>query len=158
MNLKKYCLLFGCLLLMARLTSAQSKSIPNHYPALKLIEPTGYTQSARNLTGKNILFLYFPDCDHCQREGAAIAQHASAFNNYQVWFISTAPHEENQKFAQTYRLATHKNFHFVRTEMQDVLTNYGSIPTPSVYIYNTEKKLTHSFKGETRIEEIIKAL
>ncbi|MBS1486552.1 MAG: redoxin domain-containing protein [Bacteroidetes bacterium] len=137
---------------------AQSKPTPNEYPMMKLIEFTDFAHAARDLTGKNILILYLPDCDHCQREGAAIAQHAAAFKNYQVWFISTATHENNWKFAQTYKLAANKNFHFVRTEAEDIFHSLGSIPTPSVYIFNEAKKLVRSFKGETKIEEILKAL
>lgn len=130
----------------------------NDYPAMKLIEPTGFVHSAKLLTGKNILILYFPDCDHCQREAAEIGKHIKAFTYYQVWFISIASHQDNARFAKDYQLAQHKNFHFVRTDAGDIYRNFGNLPTPSFFIYSAGRQLVKSFKGETTIEEILKAL
>ncbi len=81
-----------------------------------------------------------------------------AFEGYQVYFISTASFTDIDRFAKDYKLTGHANIHFVRTEMPDVTNNFGPIPTPSAYVYSSEKKLLKAFKGETKVEEIIKHL
>lgn len=132
--------------------------VVNEYPYMTLVHLNGAQQMTHELTGRNILILYFPDCDHCQREATEISSHLKAFENYTLWFISTATFEENEKFARDYKLVGHDNIHFVRTEMQDVMSNFGSIPTPSVYIFSEDRKFVKAFNGETKIEEIIKFL
>lgn len=130
----------------------------NEYPSMNLIMPDGSVRSARNLPAKSILVIYFPDCDHCQREASAISNHLKAFDNYYLWFISTASYADIQRFSIQNKLMGHNKVYFVRTETQDVLSNFGGIPTPSVFIYSSEKKLVKAFKGETKIEEILKHL
>ncbi len=127
----------------------------NEYPYLRLIMTDGSVRTARELPTKSVLLIYFPDCDHCQREAKEISSHAAAFESYQVYFISTAPFTDIERFAKDYKLTGYANIHFVRTEMPDVVNNFGAIPTPSVYVYSSEKKLIKAFKGETKIEEII---
>ncbi len=130
----------------------------NAYPFLRLISADGSSRSARDLTSKNILIIFFPDCDHCQREAKEISNHLKAFADYQVWFISTASFIDIDRFAKDYKLNDQANLHFVRTEIPDVLNNFGTIITPSLYIYSAEKKLVKAFKGETKIEEILRSL
>lgn len=128
------------------------------YPNMNLVFPDGSVRSSLNLPPKSILVFYFPDCDHCQREGADIAKHLAAFKNYHVWFITPASFAEIQQFAMVYKLIGFDYVHFVRTEARDITNNYGGIQTPSLYIYSKEKKLVKSFNGETKVEEIIKFL
>jgi len=72
--------------------------------------------------------------------------------------MSVVPFEEIKSFAIQYKLVGYDYVHFVRTEPKDITSNYGGIPTPSVYIYSQEKRLVKAFNGETKIEEIIKHL
>jgi len=131
---------------------------PNELPDLPLTIANGEVQSARELPGNSILIIYFPDCDHCQREAQAISSNLMAFASRPLWFITSASQPEIDKFADTYRLAGHTNIHFARTDMRDVVRNFGSIPTPSVYLYSPDKRLVKAFKGETPIDEIMRAL
>ncbi len=134
------------------------KPAVNDYPNMKLIMADGSMREARELTTKSIFIIYFPDCDHCQREAKDISSHLQWFENYQLYFIATAPFKDIDQFAKDYQLTNHTNINFVRTTMPEVLNNFGAIPTPSVYIYSSEKRLVKAFIGETKVEEIIKYL
>lgn len=138
--------------------SVKSWQRVSDYPNMNLIMDNGSVKNAKELSGKSILIIYFPDCDHCQREATAISSHGKSFEKYSVWFISTASFTNIQQFAKDYKLAGFANFHFVRTETKDILSSFGSISTPSVYIYSYDKQLVKAFNGETKIEEIIKYL
>ena len=137
---------------------APAKVLINQLPNLKLFGVDGSVNYSRELNGKNVLVLYNPDCDHCQREAKEIRTQLKAFENYTVWFVSSDNFESINGFAKDYDLAGHANVHFARTEVMEVINNFGAIATPSVYIYSEERQLIRAINGETRIEEIIKYL
>jgi peroxiredoxin len=135
-----------------------AKILVNQLPNLKLLGADGSVNYSRELSGKNVLVLYNPDCDHCQREAKEIRTQIDAFQNYTVWFVSSDNFENIGRFAKDYDLVGHANVHFVRTEVMEVINNFGSIATPSVYIYSDERQLIKAINGETPIEDIVKYL
>jgi peroxiredoxin len=135
-----------------------AKILVNQLPDIKLVGIDGSVQYARELTGKNVLVLFNTDCDHCQREAKEIRNQIKAFESYSVWFVASDSFENMKDFAKTYDLLDQPNVRFARTEIMEVINNFGAISTPSVYIYSDERQLIKSINGETRIEEIIKYL
>lgn len=130
----------------------------NDLPAMPVSLLSGESINLKTLTGKTVLVLFFPDCDHCQREAQAIEKNLAAFDSYQIYFVSSATPEELTAFAQAYQLADKANVHFGTTTSEYVLANFGAISTPSIYIYSAEGKKVTSFNGETAIEVILKYL
>jgi peroxiredoxin len=112
----------------------------------------------KEVEDKTILVLFQPDCDHCQREAADIEENLVKFEEYQLYFLSNASIPELQQFANTYKLNNAPNVHFGTTPAEYIIQNFGSIPTPSLYIYSKDGKLVNEFKGETPIENILKEL
>ena len=137
---------------------APARILVNQLPNLKLLGMDGSVNYSRELNGKNVLVLYNPDCDHCQREAKEIRTRIEAFEAYTVWFVSSDNFENIGQFAKDYDLVGYANVHFARTEVMEVINNFGAIATPSVYIYSDERQLIKAINGETRIEEIIKYL
>ncbi len=137
---------------------APARILVNQLPNLKLLGVDGSVNYSRELNGKNVLVLYNPDCDHCQREAKEIRTQIEAFQNYTVWFVSSDNFENIGRFAKDYDLVGRANVLFVRTEVMEVINNFGAIATPSVYIYSDERQLVKAINGETRIEEILKYL
>ena len=130
---------------------------PPNLPNMPLTTTEGANLNAQALEGKVILVLFQPDCDHCQRGAEAIHEHLNDFDEYTLYFITTAPLADIQQFAKDYQLSEAENVVFAATELQPILDNFGSIPTPSMYIYSG-KKLLKALEGETPIEEIVEAL
>lgn len=136
-------------------TSAKQQ---NEYPDLTLrLVNSGEEVSARSLQGNNLFFLFQPDCDHCQEEAAQVEQRLKDFKDYTLYFISSAPVEQIEAFANTYKLSDKENVKFAWTSTEGVLNYYGAIRTPSVYIYS-DGKLKGSFNGQTDIQNILNAL
>lgn len=129
----------------------------NEYPDLVLSFSDGEKLSAKTLKGNNIFILFQPDCDHCQHEAVEIGQRLNEFKDYTLYFISSSPMEQIMKFAKDFDLASKKNVRFAWTTNESVLTYYGSIPTPSIYVYS-KGELRTSFNGQTPVGEIVKAL
>jgi hypothetical protein len=130
----------------------------NEYPYMNLTGLDGKVQSARDLPGRCILIFFNPDCDHCQREAVLIRDHLDSFGTFGLYFISSDSLENIERFAEEYGLAGKENVHFARTEVEEVIRNFGPIPAPSIYIYSSTKKLFREFKNETPIDQILGAL
>lgn len=136
------------------------KTVPlqNDLPALQLITTTGQPIFAKTLRGKTILVLFQPDCDHCQREAIQIQENLEAFKSYQLYFVSDVTDQELIAFAHTYKLDDQPNIHFSTTTADQIISNFGPLDTPSLFIYSNEGKLVNKFIGETDISKIVPAL
>jgi peroxiredoxin len=128
---------------------------PNDLPEVPVRLIDGSSIDISELEGKTILVLYQPGCDHCQDAAVAMEQNRTAFDDYQVYFISSSPIAENQQFALQYKLINARNFHFGTTLVDYILEKFGSIPTPSFYIYSDEGMLEKEFIGETDINQVL---
>jgi len=165
MNLKTIIHLFLFLSIVGLWSCNQSKKTDettkpeiNELPYLTYFTLEGDSVSTRNLAGGSILILFNTECDHCQREAKEISEKMEAFKNYELLFIAADSVHKIDNFSKTYNLADKPNVKFGRADYQDVFMNFGSIPTPSVYIYSRERKFVKSFLGETPVEELIKYL
>jgi len=130
----------------------------NELPYLAFKNLDGSPATTRDLPGGSILILFNTDCDHCQREAKSIQENLSSFREFTLQFIASDSVENIQKFAREYGLDNQPNVRFGRAEGVDVYMNFGSIPTPAIYIYSKEKRFVKSFLGETPIDEIILSL
>lgn len=130
----------------------------NDLPFMTTTLLNGQSVDLRQLPGHTIIILFFPDCDHCQREATAIQEKISSFKNYDLYFLSSNGDEEILRFSKDYKLNDLPNVKFGRVDGGKVYQTFGAIPTPSVYIYSSERKLIKQFNGETNVEEIIKFL
>jgi peroxiredoxin len=131
------------------------KSLPN----MPLIGMDGKQFNAQTLKGKKtILILFQASCEHCQNESRQIAERLDKFSKYELYFISTSPMPEIQKFSVTYKLADKPNIHFAKTEGYTIVDSFGPIPAPSLFIYSEKGELLNSFEGEMEIDTIIKYL
>ena len=140
----------------ARTQQAPEQTV-NEYPDLILTLVSGEHLSTRTLQGNNIFIFFQPDCRHCQIEAINIQQRLEAFNDYNLYFVSSSSLEAIQAFAESLDLNSRKNVKFAWASTQSVLDHYGAIQTPSVYIYSNGR-LKKSFNGQTEIENIINSL
>lgn len=159
MNMKKLLLiilmtsLFACT--REQKNEAQSDPVViNELPHLNFTTLDGTATSTRNLETPLVLILFFTDCDHCQREAQDVQKNLELFKGKNIQFISANDMPLIQKFAVDYGLSNEPNVKFGRAESTDVYMNFGSIPTPAIYVYSAEKRLVKSFKGETPVAEI----
>lgn len=148
----------GCSHRSADQQAAQSAVEPvNEQPSFIITLLDNTQINLKDLTGKNALIFFQPDCDHCQREAQEFERNLEAFTGTTLYFISSGSLEEAKAFADTYKLNGRPNVHFALTPAINVLNTYGPISAPSIYIYSEDHKLVKGFNGETPIERIIAA-
>jgi len=128
-------------------------------PSITLTLISGDSLNTNTLKGKNILFFYSPDCDHCQREAKDISDHFDSFKDYSLYFIcSPRPTGMITAFRKEYKLEGKRNIFFAQAEIPEVVREMGSIGTPCLFIYSEEGLLVKRVENETSAEEIIKFL
>jgi peroxiredoxin len=130
----------------------------NDLPDMPLVRSDGTRLTARSLSGQVILVFFLPDCDHCQREARQISNNLNYFKNYSLYFVSTAPLPEQEKFGREYNLAGQPNVSFAQASPEELYKHFGLFPTPTVYIYREGGRLVKIFRDETPVEQIIAAL
>ena len=59
-------------------------------------------------------------------------------------------------FGQTYGLLGQENVYFAHIPGEKVLITFGSVSVPHIFIYDKYGALQKEFKGETRIDAILK--
>lgn len=136
-------------------TEKNEVQAPNDLPNMTIAFLDGSQMHAKKLEGKTVIILFFPDCDHCQREAVQIQKELASFKDHTLYFLTTAQKQETEKFAIDYKLNNIENVKFGFITVNDVLTNFGSVSTPSLYIYSAEHKLIQKFNGETQIDQVL---
>ena len=137
-----------------KLTAAKVNDLPDMQVRLL----NGNTVELQAIEGKVILVLFQPDCDHCQNEAQQIEANLDAFRQYDLYFISSAPAPDVKAFADQYNLSGRPAVWFGTTSFESVLNNFGSIPAPSMFIYQEGGKLIQELNGEIDISVILKYL
>jgi peroxiredoxin len=104
-----------------------------------------------------LIIYYHSECDHCQYEAEEISKYSEQFENYQVIMISFEPVENILIFREKYNL----NQPFIKF-LQDTKYQFDDIfghsPIPTLFIYNKDKTLVKQFKGEVKVESLLKYL
>jgi len=135
-----------------------AQQIKSDLPNMFVFRTDGEKIETRSLTGKVVLILFQPECDHCQREAVEIEKNIAAFKDYTLYFISADTQPKIRKFGTDYKLDKHSNIFLGQTAVDSILSNFGAIDAPSVYIYNASGKLVEKFNGETDINRILAKL
>lgn len=129
--------------------------VKSEVPPVMITERDGKRKNLQEGEEKIVVVLFQPDCDHCQREAVQIGENLEAFKDYTLYMVSSSEWQEIESFASAYGLPKSERVRYVTATVQDIVGNFGSVPTPSLYIYNGGK-LIQSFNGEVAIEVVLK--
>jgi len=106
---------------------------------------------------KPMVIIYFhPECDHCHYEAREIGQNAAAFRHCQVVMVTSDDSLKRvENFCAEYHLWELNNIEVLHDPNHRFKKVFGKAVVPSVYIYNSNRKLKRYFPGETKPEAII---
>jgi thiol-disulfide isomerase/thioredoxin len=107
---------------------------------------------------KTIILFFHPECEHCQYEAKTIVSELNQFGSTNIWWISSADKSSIQLFLKKYQLNTLPNQYFAHLPIELISTTFGSISVPHIFIYDENQHLLKEFKGETKIEALLKYL
>ncbi len=130
--------------------SQQIKSIPktNTFQWMSKQVPNNDTPT--------IILFFNPDCDHCQYEAKAILEHQSDFATTHFWWVTTVDTLAINDFSKKYHLDKLSNHYFAKLPAEKVVETFGSVSVPHIFIYDKTGVLQKEFRGETKIEALLK--
>jgi peroxiredoxin len=109
--------------------------------------------------GKPVLLVYFdPDCEGCQYEAYEIQKNSELVKDIQVLMVTAADPEKAKQFFTDYDLKSHSFIKLLIDKDQTFLKIFGAAVTPMQVLYNKDHRLVKIFKGEIKMEAIIKQL
>jgi thiol-disulfide isomerase/thioredoxin len=108
---------------------------------------------------KPTAIIYFnTECDHCQYEATQIQQNIVQFKDSQILMLSIEPLANIRRFIKTYKLEGFSNLQVGQITGKNAVETFGFKSVPHILIYNDENQLVKEYKGETKIEAILKYL
>jgi thioredoxin-related protein len=111
-----------------------------------------------NNTIPTIIILFNTTCEHCQYEAKEIKKSISSFSQASILMISSEPIKTIKAFSEQYGLNNEASVSFTKINRENIFETFGSVSIPHIFIYNKDRKLIKEFKGETKIEAILKYL
>ncbi len=108
-------------------------------------------------TASVIVLIYFNSgCEHCKYELNEIRRNIQSFTKAEVILMSAENISEIKKVSENFELTSLPNIHFTKINSGDLVDVFGSVSVPHIFIYDKDRKLVKEFKGETKIEAILK--
>lgn len=105
-----------------------------------------------------VVILFNTTCEHCQYEASEIKKSINSFSQSSILMISSEGIKTIKAFAEQYDLHTEPSVTFAKINPEDHYKTFGSVSIPHIFIYGKDHKLIKEFKGETKIEAILKYL
>ncbi len=129
-------------------------------PSFSFDDLYGYTfQNTDVNIGRSCLLIYFhPDCEHCQYEASLFIPNRRELTPYQILMISSDSIQNIKKFEEKYHLNEMDNVVMLHDPNYDFEKIFGTKMIPTSFIYDKKQKLKKIFKGEVKIEAILKNL
>lgn len=116
------------------------------------------THFVYNPTTPTILIYFDSSCEHCRYELAEISRNKSSLDKVEVILISTENITTIKGVGTDFNIHDAPHFHLAKVNRDDLFENYGSLSTPHIFVYGADRKLIKEFKGETKIEAILKCI
>ncbi len=138
------------------LITEQIQSIPQ-FLFINSLNQNVYTDDSIEIDKACLIIYYNSECDHCNYEAEEISKHSEQFEDYQVIMISYEPIENILAFREKYKL-NHTFITFLQDSQYQFDNIFGHSPIPTSFIYNKDKKLVKQFKGEVKVEALLKYL
>jgi thiol-disulfide isomerase/thioredoxin len=148
-------LIFGIVEKLASKKEAKVKIETLPQATLVDLDSVAYTIPSVTFT---CLIHFNSGCEHCQYELKEIKNNQKAFINTKVILVSSESIKVIKSTSVDFGLDGMPNIHFVKINPEHVFDTFGSLLLPHIFIYGKDSKLIKEFKGEAKVEAILKYL
>ena len=132
------------------------RQIPAFY--FYTLQDSVFTNADLQQDKATLIINFHPECEHCQYEAEIIGKRINDFTNYQLVWVSYADTQQIKTFAQSYKLSDYKNITFLHDKDMVFDDIFGKSGIPASFIYDKNGKLRKQFKGEAKVEALLKYL
>lgn len=138
-------------------TRAKQKANVRQLPGLTLTLADSTLFDTGSLPLRPTVIVFFSTtCEYCSHEAREIGRHIGDFSKANFLFISSESLRSINQFITENKLAEFQGILFARISGDSAFDNFGPLVFPHLFIYNSERMLVHEFKGETKVEAILK--
>ncbi len=127
-------------------------------PDLTIIKTDFNSLKINSITSNNsiILIAFNTTCDVCQHEIKDILDNIKRFEKVKIVMISSEPMDSIINFQRKYELNKYDNIFL--GQVNDVYASQilGIEIIPQIFIYSSDKKLIKVYKGEAKLDAILK--
>ena len=162
-GLMKKLALFSTALILSITLFAQNAPQDPPYKRFPMVPPfrllmqdstTIFTKDDLKKNKKTLVFLFSPDCNHCQYEAGELVKNKDLFKDVQVIMAGTAPLNQLQQFYETYQLSQIDNL-VMGKDYQYILPSFFMMKNfPFFALYNKKKELIIALEGSHPMSRI----
>ena len=133
---------------------------PNLPPlsVIKVSDSTKFTKDDLKKNTATLIFIFSPDCSHCQHETEKLLAHINLFKKVQIVMSSPIEYVYLKKFYDEYKIADYPNITMGMDPGYFLGTFYHIRSFPALYLYDKKGNFLKAFDGSVPVEEIAAAL
>jgi thioredoxin-related protein len=146
------------------LAQGDSTAIYLRFPAVppfsitKVADSTAFTKADLAKRKPTLIFIFSPDCDHCQDKTRELIANINLFKKAQIIMASPLEHHLLKKFYEEYKIADHPNIIMGRDPSYFFGTFYKVKSFPAIFLYDKKGNFVKAFDGTVPVQEIAKFL
>ena len=154
-------------LCFAQTTSAQvdaSAPVYLRFPTVpqftiyKATDSSAFTREDLKKRKSTVLFIFSPDCEHCQHETKELISKINKFKRSQVIMITTQPYQEMVRFYKDYHIADYSEITMGRDTKFFFPVYFRIQNLPSIFVYNKKGELKKAFEGDVNMDKVAQEL
>lgn len=134
--------------------------------AISTLQPFTAYQSGKaivfdrsSITKKYLLLAYIStDCEHCDYMTDELKMHDKDFGNYNIVMVAMGTEQSFQQFTAKHNLNLVTDISILWDKGFKVRKQFAVSSTPEFFIYNKAGQNVLHIKGETKIENLLKAV
>lgn len=155
-----FALLFVASIVWLILQGSKSEVLPigSEIPTISFLTQNG-RETITESNNKTLIILFSKDCPHCIYELKILNENIERLSTTKIYLLTAdKDYLENEEISGFSNLLNFKNATFGIVNKNVFKAKFGSLTLPTLYFFNSERKLTAKIKGETKFERILKEL
>jgi len=121
-------------------------------------DSTVFTKDDLKKKKPTIIFIFSPDCEHCQHATKELTSHIGLFKKAQIVMSSPIEFSYLKKFYEEYKIADHSNITMGRDPTYYFGTFYHVRGFPRIFVYDKKGDFIKGFEGSVPMETIADVL
>lgn len=124
------------------------------FSIINAADSTVFTKSDLAKKKATLIFIFSPDCDHCQIETKALTANIKLFKKAQIIMASNQPYSLLKEFYKEYKIADHSNIIMGRDPSYFFGSFYKIRTFPSIFLYDKKGNFVKAFDGSVPVTTI----
>ncbi|MHB1687137.1 MAG: peroxiredoxin family protein [Ignavibacteriaceae bacterium] len=128
-------------------------------PKIKYTCKNGTDVLKHDSTKETMVIFFNSECSHCKYELGELNNNIEKFENVRIYFFTTEKDFFQKPVVDRWKnLYTAPNIYFGIVDKDSYEKKFGSMVTPSIFLFSTSSKLTKKIYGEMKIERLLEDL